>query len=164
MGPVTHDVNQGTVDSYRHIIAADDVAFYDFVRKTAGNPGPLHQAAETAAEDLKTEIIHIIETTHLPEAPARPSPDQTFASVQGRSTPATAAAAPAQCSTVGLTSARQHRFAQAATAACSAGTTRRQPRLLSLPQGQAAAPSSRPTLHLVQICYRGPAALRSMRA
>jgi hypothetical protein len=30
MGPVTHDVNQGTVDSYRHIIAADSVAFYDF--------------------------------------------------------------------------------------------------------------------------------------
>jgi hypothetical protein len=127
MGPVTHDVIQGTVDSYNHIIAANGVAFYDFVRKTAGNPGPLHQAAETAAEDLKTEIIHIIETTHLSEAPARPSPDQTFASVQGGSTPATAAAAPAQCSTVGLTSARQHRFAQAATAACSAGTTRRRP-------------------------------------
>jgi hypothetical protein len=74
MGPVTHDVIQGTVDSYNHIIAANGVAFYDFVRKTAGNPGPLHQAAETAAEDLKTEIIHIIETTHLSEAPARPSP------------------------------------------------------------------------------------------
>ena len=82
MGPVSLGVKP-TVDSYGEIISSGDaVAFYDFVRGTAGNGGPLQQAAGTAAEDFKTEIIHIIESTHHKEVPpARPSPDRTFASV-----------------------------------------------------------------------------------
>ena len=93
MGPVSLGVKP-TVDSYGEIISSGEAAaFYDFVRGTAGNGGPLQQAAGTAAEDFKTEIIHIIESTHHKEVqPARPSPDQTFASVQGGATPATAKA------------------------------------------------------------------------
>ena len=50
MEPGLHGANRITVDSYKHIILADNVAFYDFVRMLARSTffGYVPEKAKTA--------------------------------------------------------------------------------------------------------------------